>query len=198
MERWEPHIRATYLLRPEHALAQARASEARWLRGEPQGPLDGVPVTIKENIATQGDPTPLGTAAVPLVPAAADAPPAARLREAGAMLAKTTMPDYGMLSSGCRAFTPGAQPLGPEQRPRRQQRRRRGGCRLRPAARGHRHRRLAAPAGQLVRHLRPQAQPGPHPIDPPYTGRAAGPMTRSVQDAALMMQVLASPTRATA
>ena len=56
MERWEPHIRATYLLRPEHALAQARQSEARWQRGEPQGLLDGVPVTIKENIATQGDP----------------------------------------------------------------------------------------------------------------------------------------------
>ena len=37
IERWEPHIQATYLLRPEAALAQARASEARWLRGEPQG-----------------------------------------------------------------------------------------------------------------------------------------------------------------
>ena len=75
IERWEPHIQATYLLRPEAALAQARASEARWLRGEPKGALDGVPSTIKENIATEGDPTPLGTAAVELVPAAADAPP---------------------------------------------------------------------------------------------------------------------------
>ena len=37
IERWEPHIRATYLLRPEMALAQARESEARWLRGEPKG-----------------------------------------------------------------------------------------------------------------------------------------------------------------
>ncbi|MFZ2859090.1 amidase family protein, partial [Acidovorax sp.] len=59
--RWEPHIQATYLLRPEAALAQARASEARWLRGEPLGALDGVPATIKENIATRGDPMPLGT-----------------------------------------------------------------------------------------------------------------------------------------
>ena len=99
--QWEPHIHATYLLRPELALAQARASEARWFKGDPCGPLDGVPVTIKDNIATRGDPTPLGTAAVPLVPALADAPPAARLREAGAvMVCKTTMPDYGMLSSG--------------------------------------------------------------------------------------------------
>ena len=58
--RWEPHLRATYLLRPDAALAQARASEARWARGEPLGLLDGVPATVKENIATQGDPTPLG------------------------------------------------------------------------------------------------------------------------------------------
>ena len=107
MERWEPHIRATYLLRPEHALAQARQSEARWQRGEPQGLLDGVPVTIKENIATQGDPTPLGTAAVPLVPAAADAPPAARLREGRARDGgQNHHADYGMLSSGLSSFHP--------------------------------------------------------------------------------------------
>ena len=94
VEKWEPHIRATYLLRPDAALAQARASEARWLRGEPLGPLDGVPATIKEIIATEGDPTPLGTAATALFAAPADAPPAARMREAGAVLvAKTTMPD---------------------------------------------------------------------------------------------------------
>ncbi len=65
MERWEPRIRATYLLRPEHALAQARQSEARWQRGEPQGLLDGVPVTVKGKHRHPGDPTPLGTAAVP-------------------------------------------------------------------------------------------------------------------------------------
>src|SRR3954465_13168155 len=63
IERWEHHVQALYLLRPELALQQARASEARWLQGAPLGPLDGVPVTIKENIATLGDPTPLGTAA---------------------------------------------------------------------------------------------------------------------------------------
>ena len=107
IHRWEPHLCASYLLRPEHALVQARASEARWREGKALGPLDGVPVTIKENIATQGDPVPLGTAATQLVPAPADAPPAARLREAGAVLVcKTTMPDYGMLSSGLSSFHP--------------------------------------------------------------------------------------------
>ncbi|MEO7640071.1 MAG: amidase, partial [Ramlibacter sp.] len=47
IERWEQHLHALYLLRPALALEQARASEARWLHGEPLGPLDGVPVTIK-------------------------------------------------------------------------------------------------------------------------------------------------------
>src|SRR6195952_5373409 len=107
VERWEQHAHALYLLRPEHVIEQAQRSEARWLRGEPLGLIDGVPVTIKDNIATRGDPTPLGTAACELVPASADAPPAARVREHGAViLAKTTMPDYGMLSSGLSSFHP--------------------------------------------------------------------------------------------
>ena len=85
IERWEPRLHATYALDPEGALAMARASEARWMKGEPQScgglSLDGVPATIKENIATRGVPVPLGTAATDLTPAAADAPPAARMRE---------------------------------------------------------------------------------------------------------------------
>src|SRR5262245_55208433 len=107
IEAWEPHLRATYALDPEGALAQAEAAQARWLKGAPQGPLDGVPAMIKENIATRGVPVPLGTAATVLVPPERDAPPAARLREAGAViLGKTTMPDYGMESSGESSFPP--------------------------------------------------------------------------------------------
>jgi len=195
--RWEPRLHATYLLRPEAALAQARASEARWLRGTPQGLLDGVPVTIKENIATEGDPTPLGTAATSLEPAAADAPPAARLREANAVLiAKTTMPDYGMLSSGLSTFHPltrnpwdlskgpGGSSAG-------------GGA---AAAAGYGTLHVGTDIGGSLRlpaswcgifSLKPSL--GRVPIDPPYTGRAAGPMTRTVRDAALMMQALAQP-----
>ena len=195
--QWEPHIHAAYLLRPELALAQARASEARWMRGEPCGPLDGVPVTIKDNIATQGDPTPLGTAATTLIAAAEDAPPAARMREAGAvMVCKTTMPDYGMLSSGLSTFhplarnpwdlskTPGGSSAGA------------GGA----AAAGYGPLHIGTDIGGSLRlpagwcgiySLKPSL--GRIPIDPPYTGRAAGPMTRTVADAALMMQVLSQP-----
>lgn len=197
IERWEPHLQATYLLRPEQALEQARASEARWRRGEPQGLLDGVPVTIKENIATAGDPTPLGTAAVELVPAPADAPPAARMRESGAVIvSKTTMPDYGMLSSGLSTFHPLSRnpwnlALGP------------GGSSAgagAAAAAGYGPLHIGTDIGGSLRlpaswcgifTLKPSL--GRVPIDPPYTGRAAGPMTRTVADAALMMQVLSQP-----
>lgn len=194
---WEPHIQATYLLRPESALEQARASEARWARGEPLGPLDGVPTTIKENIATEGDPLPAGTAAVELVPAAADAPPAARMREAGAVLvSKTTMPDYGMLSSGLSSFHPLARnPWDTSKGP--------GGSSAgggAAAAAGYGPLHIGTDIGGSLRlpaswcgifSLKPSL--GRIPIDPPYTGRAAGPMTRTVADAALMMQVLSHP-----
>jgi len=197
IERWEPQLCASYLLRPEHALAQARASEARWQQGKPCGALDGVPVTLKENLATEGDPMPLGTSATDLTPAVAHSPPAARLREAGAvMVCKTTMPDYGMLSSGLSSFhalarnpwdlskTPGGSSAG--------------AAAAAAAGYGPLHigtdigGSLRLPAGWCgIYSLKPSL--GRIPIDPPYTGRAAGPMTRSVADAALMMQVLTLP-----
>jgi aspartyl-tRNA(Asn)/glutamyl-tRNA(Gln) amidotransferase subunit A len=197
VSRFEPHIRATYLLAPERALAEAKASEQRWLRGAPIGPLDGVPATVKENIATQGDPSPLGTATSLLTPALADAPPAARLREAGAILfAKTTMPDYGMLSSGLSSFHPLTRnPWRLDRNPGGSS----AGAAAAAAARyGPLH--LGTDIGGSVRlpaawcglfGLKPSA--GRVPIDPPYAGRIAGPLTRSVADAALMMATLSQP-----
>jgi aspartyl-tRNA(Asn)/glutamyl-tRNA(Gln) amidotransferase subunit A len=192
---FEPHIQATYLLEPERALAHARESEARWQRGAPIGPLDGVPTTVKDNIATKGEPVPLGTAASELTPAAEDAPPAARLREAGAILfAKTTMPDYGMLSSGLSSFHPLTHnPWNLTRNP--------GGSSAGAAAAaaaccGPLH--LGTDIGGSVRlpagwcgvfGLKPSL--GRVPIDPPYIGRVAGPITRSVADAAVMMATLA-------
>ncbi|MEO8155812.1 MAG: amidase family protein, partial [Rhizobacter sp.] len=189
IEQCEPKMHATYALDPLGALAQAEASQARWLRGEPQGALDGVPVTIKENIATRGVPTPLGTAATQLVPAERDAPPAARLREAGAViLGKTTMPDYGMLSSGLSSFHPLTRnPWDLSKNP--------GGSSAGAAAAsaaGYGPLHIGTDIGGSVRlpaswcgifALKPSL--GRVPICPPYAGRVAGPMTRSVQDAAL-------------
>ena len=107
MAAWEPGIHATYALDEEAAMASARASERRWTEGAPSGALDGVPITLKENIATRGTPTPLGSAATVLVPAAHDAPAAARVREAGAVIvAKATMPDFGLLGAAASSFHP--------------------------------------------------------------------------------------------
>src|SRR5690606_3317149 len=101
IDEWEPKINAMFLVHREAALAAARDSEQRWRKGEPRSPLDGVPITIKENIYTRGDLAPIGTAATPDVVQKEDAPAAARAREAGCVIiGKTTMPDYGMLSSG--------------------------------------------------------------------------------------------------
>ena len=57
---WEPHIKALYAFDPEGARAVAKASTDRWQGDKPVGALDGVPVTIKDNIATKGTPVPLG------------------------------------------------------------------------------------------------------------------------------------------
>src|SRR5260370_4507427 len=94
IEAWEPRLKALYAPDFGEARKQAQAAEKRWQQGKPQGALDGVPITIKENIATKSVPVPLGTAAAVLVPAAAGAPAAARVREGRAIiLSKNTMPD---------------------------------------------------------------------------------------------------------
>jgi aspartyl-tRNA(Asn)/glutamyl-tRNA(Gln) amidotransferase subunit A len=196
---WEPHIKALYLFDPDGARATAKASTERWNLGEPMGTLDGVPVTIKDNIATKNQPVPLGAASMPLSPAPKDAPPAARLREAGAIIfSKTTMPDYGMLSSGLSSFHPLTRnPWDVSKNP--------GGSSAgagAAGAAGYGPLHLGTDIGGSVRlpacwnglfALKPSL--GRVPVDPPYVGRVAGPMTRTVDDAALMMSVLSRPDR---
>ena len=59
IDAWEPRINAMFRISRESAQEQARAAEARWRAGKPLSPLDGVPVTVKENIQTRGDPAPI-------------------------------------------------------------------------------------------------------------------------------------------
>jgi aspartyl-tRNA(Asn)/glutamyl-tRNA(Gln) amidotransferase subunit A len=195
--KWEPKLKALYA--PDFGAARkaAKESEKRWAAGKPVGALDGVPATIKETIATRGVPVPLGTAATDLVPAAADAPASARLREAGAViLAKTTMPDYGMLSSGRSSFHPLTRnPWNLAWNP--------GGSSAgagAAAAAGYGPLHLGTDIGGSVRlpaswngifTLKPSL--GRVPVDPPYFGRAIGPMTRTVADSCLLMAELSKP-----
>ena len=192
---WEPRINAMYRVSDELALEQARAAEARWRSGTPLSPLDGVPITLKENIATRGDPAPIGTRANDdAPPQSADAPPAARVREAGCvMLGKTTMPDYGMLSSGLSSLH------GITRNPWRLDRNTSGSSSGAGAAAvaGYAPLHLGTDIGGSVRlpathcgifALKPSL--GRVPIHPPYMGRVTGPMTRTVADAALLMNVI--------
>ena len=197
MATCEPALHATFAVDGATALIAAQASERRWHLGKPIGALDGVPAMVKENIATLGTPIPLGCAATELVPASADAPPAARLREAGAViLGKTTMPDLGMLSSGLSSFHPLTRnPWDLRLNP--------GGSSAGAAAAsaaGYGPLQVGTDIGGSIRlpaswcgvfGLKPSH--GRVPIGVPYPARVAGPITRSASDAALMMSVLSQP-----
>jgi aspartyl-tRNA(Asn)/glutamyl-tRNA(Gln) amidotransferase subunit A len=194
MDAWEPVVHALSHRDDAAAEADAHAAAQRWRAGRARGPLDGVPVTVKENIASAGIPTPLGTAAAELVPATADAPVVARLREAGAVVvAKTTMPDYGMLTSGVSSLHPTTRnPWNPAWTP--------GGSSAGAAAAaavGYGPIHVGTDIGGSVRlpaawtgvvGFKPSF--GRVPVAPPYYGRVAGPLTRTVADAARTMAVI--------
>lgn len=197
IEAFEPSVNALYAYDPQSARAQAAASTERWAKGETLGALDGIPVSLKELIATKGQPVPLGTKAVELVPAEADAPIAARLREDGAILyAKTTCPDYGMLSSGLSSFHKlSRNPWNISQNPGGSSA---GAASAGAASYGTLH--IGTDIGGSVRlpagwtglfGFKPSQ--GRIPVDPYFTGRCAGPMARTVVDAAYSMATLSRP-----
>jgi aspartyl-tRNA(Asn)/glutamyl-tRNA(Gln) amidotransferase subunit A len=90
-------VNAYCLVDPDRTLADAAASEKRWRAGEPEGLLDGVPVSIKDILLSRGWPTLRGSHNVdPAGPWDSDAPAVARLREHNAVLVgKTTTPELG-------------------------------------------------------------------------------------------------------
>lgn len=110
-ERVIDATRATELLDPPMRLfiaqdAQeirrlAEASTERWKRGEPLGPLDGVPVAVKDELDQRGFGTSVGTAFLGGSPATEDATVVARLRAAGAvLLGKLNMHEIGIGVTG--------------------------------------------------------------------------------------------------
>ena len=193
----EPVLNAFWQHDAAASATAARESEQRWRAGRPLGPLDGVPVTLKENIARGGVPMPAGNAGVDPVVPEQDAPVTARVLEAGGVvLGSTVMPDWGMLSSGVSslhgttrspwnpAWTTGGSSSG-------------AGA---AAAGGYGPLHVGTDIGGSIRlpgswlglvALKPSD--GRVPLDNPYLGRAAGPLTRTVADAALLMQVISRP-----
>ena len=96
IDTYDPKVNAFVLVDPDGALAAAKQSEARWHSGQPLGPGDGVPTSIKDALWTRGWPTLRGSALIDAAgPWEEDAPCVARLRETGAViLGKTTTPEY--------------------------------------------------------------------------------------------------------
>jgi aspartyl-tRNA(Asn)/glutamyl-tRNA(Gln) amidotransferase subunit A len=98
------------------AMEMARASEDRYRRGEAVGPMDGVPVTIKDTLNVAGWPTRRGSRTTSGAAAPTDAVSIARLRTSGAVfLGKTTTPEFawkGLTESPLYGVT--TNPLDPD------------------------------------------------------------------------------------
>jgi aspartyl-tRNA(Asn)/glutamyl-tRNA(Gln) amidotransferase subunit A len=193
----EPTLNALWYPDFDAARVEAEKAAKRWAAGQPQGVLDGVPVTIKENIARRGVPMPSGHAAGDPQPVAYDAPITERLRESGAVIfASTVMPDWGMLSSGVSSrhgitrspiapsLTTGGSSAG-------------AGA---AAAAGYGPIHIGSDIGGSVRlpgtwlglaALKPSF--GRIPLDAPYLGRCAGPLARRVADVRLALEVIGRP-----
>ena len=195
--RYNPALNAFVSLNPR-AIEAAEASAGRWRAGRPIGALDGVPVTVKDLVDLAGFPTRRGSRLTDPAPVADDAPMVAGLKAAGAViLGKTTTTEFGWKSPGdCPLNGITRNPWDPTRTP--------GGSSSGAGAAGaagfgplH----IGTDAGGSVRI--PAAWCGLVGLKPSY-GRipqwpagafaavsCAGPMTRTVRDAALMFSAMA-------
>jgi aspartyl-tRNA(Asn)/glutamyl-tRNA(Gln) amidotransferase subunit A len=96
IEAFDPEVNAFAYVVPEMALEAARASEARWAKGEPASPIDGAPTTIKELTAVKGIPWRRGSALGDKTPSTREILIVERLKAAGAVILGTTCsPEFG-------------------------------------------------------------------------------------------------------
>jgi aspartyl-tRNA(Asn)/glutamyl-tRNA(Gln) amidotransferase subunit A len=200
IDKLNPVLNAFCFIAPD-ALGAAKESEARWMKGEPRGALDGVPVSIKDLLLTSGWPTLRGSKTVdPKGPWNDDAPVVARLREADAvLLGKTTTPEFGWKGVTDNPLTGITRnPWNPAKTPGGSS----GGAAAAIAA-GMGPLTLGTDGGGSIRipcaftgvfGLKPSFGRVPAwPLSPFGTVAHVGPMTRSVHDAALMLNVLSQP-----
>ena len=198
IERLGPALNAFVHVDADAALASARASELRWQRDTPAGALDGVPVTIKDLILTRGVPTRRGSKAIDAAgPWDSDAPVTARLREAHAViLGKTSTPEMGwkavtdspLIGVARNPWNPALTPGGSS-----------GGAAI-AAATGMGALHVGTDGGGSIRipasfcgifGLKPSFGRVPAwPLSPTGTVAHLGPMTRTVADAALMLNTI--------
>jgi amidase len=97
LEAVNPKLNAVTVVLAEQALASADRADAAVRRGQPLGPLHGVPVTIKENVDQEGAATTNGVVAFKGLVAATDSPPVASWRRAGAVIVgRTNTPAFSL------------------------------------------------------------------------------------------------------
>jgi aspartyl-tRNA(Asn)/glutamyl-tRNA(Gln) amidotransferase subunit A len=194
-------INAFCLVDHEASMAEAEASEARYRDGAPLSPLDGVPVAIKDLLLTKGWATRRGSLTIDHSgPWTEDAPSVARLREAGAVLiGKTTTPEFGWKGSTDSPLTGITRnPWNKTKTP--------GGssggssaalvARFAPLA-------LGTDGGGSIRipasfsgcyGIKPSFGRVPaYPLSPFGTVAHVGPMSRTVRDSAMLMNVISKP-----
>ena len=201
IEKLNPVLNAFCIVDRKQAMQSATQSEKRWRSGEPKGLLDGVPTTIKDLLLTKGWPTLRGSRTVdPKGPWNDDAPAVARLREHGAVIVgKTTTPEFGW-----KGVTDGPltgitrNPWNPKMTPGGSS----GGAAAAAAScMGALH--IGTDGGGSIRipsaftglfgHKPSFGRVPAWPLSPMGTVAHVGPMTRTVEDAALMLNVISMP-----
>ena len=194
-------VNAFSLLTEETAMQAARESEARWSKGEARGILDGIPVSVKDIVLSKDWPTQRGSKASPTDQShTVDAPCVARMREHGAIfLGRTATPEFGwkgVTDSPLTGIT--RNPWDTTKTPGGSS----GGAAT-AAALGMGALHIGSDGGGSVRipsgftgtfGLKPSFGRVPmYPASPFASLSHIGPMTRTVEDAALMMNALIEP-----
>jgi aspartyl-tRNA(Asn)/glutamyl-tRNA(Gln) amidotransferase subunit A len=200
IEEWEPRLNAFVDFDVDRAREQARLATDAVARGEELGPLHGVPVTIKNIQAVTGLPTRRGSRLSDAAPAVEDAPLVARMRAAGAIImGTTTLPEQGWTAVGDSPLTGSTH--NPWMHGRTSGGSSAGAGALAGAGCGPLHvgtdgagsiRVPAAFCGAVG--FKPTYGTVPY-VPVPNNGSLshAGPLTRSVADAALMLSVMGGP-----
>ncbi|MBI3988932.1 MAG: amidase [candidate division NC10 bacterium] len=200
IERLNPGLNAYCTVTAEAARKAAREAEAAVLRGDPLGPLHGVPVSIKDLIITKGVRTTWGSKLYEHFVPEEDAPAVERLKGAGAIiLGKTNSPEFGWKGvTDNLVFGITRSPWNLDRTPGGSS----GGAGAAVAA-GLGPLAVGTDGGGSIRipssfsgifGFKPSF--GRVPVYPPSAAETlshAGPMTRTVRDAALMLNVIAGP-----
>src|SRR5918992_2744607 len=203
IEEFNPKLNASLALCPDQALADARQAQEAVQRGESLGPLHGIPISIKDLELTRGIPTTLGSAVFRDRVPDFDSVVVERVRQAGAIiLGKTNTPEFGQsgttenkLGDACRnpwnlERTPGGSSGGAAAALAS------GLCALATGSDGGGSIRIPASFSGVF-GIKPSQ--GRVPRYGGYGRPAAnhfsqsGPMSRTVGDTALLLQVLAGP-----